>query len=180
MLCQIQLPPCAVFRHKTMLLAEYHTQASLQGTLPDRKAAMYRRFARCTFRACIQRDRAAKDHHDVIMTPTSHMYFDYHQTRDVDNEPLGIGGYVPVEKVYSFEPVPAGLTVEEQKYIIGAQANLWTEYIPTSDHVEYMIMPRIAALSEVQWTMPEKKDYNLFLHQLENLMKLYKKSGYNY
>ncbi len=123
---------------------------------------------------------AAKDHHDVIMTPTSHMYFDYHQTRDVENEPLGIGGYVPVEKVYSFEPVPAGLTVEEQKYIIGAQANLWTEYIPTSDHVEYMIMPRIAALSEVQWTMPEKKDYNLFLHRLENLMKLYKKSGYNY
>ena len=73
MLCQIQLPPCAVFRHKTMLLAEYHTQASLQGTLPDRKAAMYRRFARCRFRACIQRDRAAKDRHDpsALSRPTN-------------------------------------------------------------------------------------------------------------
>ncbi|MDR1706563.1 MAG: family 20 glycosylhydrolase [Prevotella sp.] len=123
---------------------------------------------------------AAKEHHDVIMVPTSHLYFDYYQTKDVDNEPLGIGGYVPVEKVYSFEPVPTELTVEEQKYIIGTQANLWTEYVPTSNHVEYMVMPRIAALSEVQWTMPEKKDYGLFLRRLDSLMKLYKKSGYNY
>ncbi|MFV0536523.1 MAG: family 20 glycosylhydrolase [Dysgonomonas sp.] len=123
---------------------------------------------------------AAKEHHDVIMVPTSHLYFDYYQSKDVDNEPLGIGGYVPVEKVYSFEPVPAELTAEEQKHIIGTQANLWTEYIPTSNHVEYMVLPRMAALSEVQWTMPEKKDYDLFLLRLDGLMKLYKKSGYNY
>lgn len=123
---------------------------------------------------------AAKEHHDVIMVPTSHLYFDYYQTRDVDHEPLGIGGYVPIEKVYNFDPVPKELTQEEQKYIIGTQANLWTEYVPASSHVEYMVMPRIAALSEVQWTMPGKKNYELFLHRLDGLMKLYKKSGYNY
>lgn len=123
---------------------------------------------------------AAKQHHNVIMVPTSHLYFDYYQTTDVDNEPLGIGGYVPIEKVYSFEPVPKELTAEEQKYIIGTQANLWTEYIPNSNHVEYMVLPRIAALCEVQWTMPEKKNYELFLHRLSSLMKLYKQLGYNY
>lgn len=123
---------------------------------------------------------AAKQHHNVIMSPNSHMYFDFYQTRDVDNEPLANGGYIPVEKVYSFEPVPASLSEDEKKYVIGVQANLWTEYIPTTDYVEYMILPRMAALAEVQWTMPEKKDYEVFLLRLSRFMDLYKELGYNY
>lgn len=123
---------------------------------------------------------AAKQKHNAIMTPTSFMYFDYYQSKDVNNEPMAIGGYVPIEKVYGFEPVPASLTPEEQKYIIGVQANLWTEYIPTYSQVEYMEMPRIAALSEVQWTMPEKKDFQNFLSRMPRLVSIYDVQGYNY
>ncbi len=74
---------------------------------------------------------AAKQKHDVIMTPNTYLYFDYYQTKDTENEPLAIGGYVPLERVYGYEPMPSSLTPEEQKHIIGVQANLWTEYIPT-------------------------------------------------
>lgn len=123
---------------------------------------------------------AARQQHDVIMTPTSHMYFDYYQTKDIANEPMAIGGYVPIEKVYQFEPVPSVLTPDEQKYIIGVQANLWTEYIPTFKQVEYMEMPRMAALAEVQWTVPEKKDYPDFLSRLPRLVSIYDLEGYNY
>ena len=124
--------------------------------------------------------KAAKLGHDVIMVPTSYAYFDYYQTADVDNEPLGIGGYVPVGKVYSLEPVPTELTPEEQKHILGAQANLWTEYIATTEHVEYMVLPRMAALSEVQWTLPDKKDYEDFTQRLPRLMAFYERDGLNY
>jgi hexosaminidase len=123
---------------------------------------------------------AAKMNHDVIMTPNSYCYFDYYQTQDTQNEPFAIGGYVPVEKVYSFEPVPAELTPEQQKHILGAQANLWTEYIATPEHVEYMVLPRMAALSEVQWMQPEKKNFDSFLKRLPQLLALYDKLGYNY
>ena len=101
------------------------------------------------------------------------MYFDYYQTKDIANEPEAIGGYVPVETVYNYEPMPADLTPEEQKYIIGVQANLWTEYIPTYSQVEYMELPRMAALSEIQWTMPEKKNYEGFLKRLPQLVDIY-------
>lgn len=84
---------------------------------------------------------AARQHHEAIMTPTNYCYFDYYQTKHRDGEPDAIGGYVPVEKVYSFDPVPSSLTPEEAKYIIGAQANLWTEYIPTFSQVQYMELP---------------------------------------
>jgi len=123
---------------------------------------------------------AAKLNHDVIMTPNSYCYFDYYQTQDTQNEPFAIGGYVPVEKVYSFEPVPSELTPEQQKHILGAQANLWTEYIATPEHVEYMVLPRMAALSEVQWMQPEKKNFDSFLKRLPQLIALYDKLGYNY
>jgi hexosaminidase len=123
---------------------------------------------------------AAQMNHDVIMTPTSYCYFDYYQTQDIENEPLSIGGYVPIEKVYSFEPVPEVLTPEQKKHILGPQANLWTEYIKTPEHVEYMVMPRIAALCEVQWMQPEKKNYEEFLKRLPRLLALYDKLGYNY
>ena len=123
---------------------------------------------------------AAKLGHDVIMTPTSHSYFDYYQTADIEQEPFAWGGFLPVEKVYSLEPVPAELTPQQKKHILGAQANLWTEYIPTSEQAEYMLLPRMAAMCEVQWTQPEKKDYNKFLQRLPQLTKLYDKTGYNY
>ena len=123
---------------------------------------------------------AARQKHQAIMTPTSFLYFDYYQSKDTEQEPIAIGGYVPVEKVYSFEPIPEVLTPEEQKYIIGVQANLWTEYIPTYAQVEYMELPRMAALAEVQWTMPDKKDYAHFLARLPQLIAIYDLEGYNY
>ena len=124
--------------------------------------------------------KAAQLGHDVIMTPTSFCYFDYYQTADTKDEPLGIGGYVPIEKVYSLEPVPAVLTEEQSKHILGAQANLWTEYIHSSEHVEYMVLPRMAALAEVQWTQPEKNDFKDFTKRLARLMKFYQRDGFNY
>ena len=92
--------------------------------------------------------QAAQSGHDVIMTPNTYLYFDYMQSKDKENEPLGIGGYIPVKKVYEYSPIPESLSVEESKHIIGVQANLWTEYIATFDHVQYMVLPRWAALSE--------------------------------
>jgi hexosaminidase len=108
---------------------------------------------------------AAKSKHDVIMTPTDFVYFDYGQG-DPAYEPLNIGSYVPLEKVYSFEPVPKELTPEEAKYIIGGQANIWTEYLKTPAAVEYMAFPRMLALSEVLWSKPEDKNYTDFLSRL--------------
>ena len=113
---------------------------------------------------------AAKQKHNVVMSPTSHSYFDYYQS-DNDNEPLAIGGYLPLEKVYSFNPIPEGLTKEESQYILGAQGNLWTEYIPTSKQVEYMIFPRMIAMSEVVWSKPEHKNYAAFVSRLEYFHK---------
>lgn len=124
--------------------------------------------------------QAAKMGHDVIMTPTTNVYFDYYQTKDVANEPLGIGGYLPIKTVYDFEPVPAILAASQQKHIIGVQANLWTEYIPTPEHAEYMVLPRMAALAEVQWVYPDKKDYESFLKRLPQLIAIYNLEGYNY
>lgn len=123
---------------------------------------------------------AAKQHHDVIMTPNTYLYFDYYQSKDTENEPLAIGGYLPVERVYSYEPMPKSLTPDEQKYIKGVQANLWTEYIPTFSHAQYMVLPRWAALAEVQWSAPEKKDYANFLSRLPRLIQWYDAEGYNY
>ena len=114
------------------------------------------------------------------MTPTSHAYFDYYQTANTEQEPTAIGGFLPVEKVYSFEPAPDVLTSEQKSHILGAQANLWTEFISTSEHVEYMVLPRLAAMSEVQWTQPKNKDYNNFLERLPQLTNLYERAGYNY
>ena len=108
---------------------------------------------------------AAKSKHDVIMTPTDFVYFDYGQG-DPAYEPLNIGSYVPLEKVYSFDPVPKELTADEAKYIIGGQANLWTEYVKTSSHVEYMMFPRMLALAEVVWSRQEDRNYDDFLHRL--------------
>lgn len=123
---------------------------------------------------------AAKQKHDVIMTPNTYLYFDYYQAKDTENEPFGIGGYLPIERVYSYEPMPASLTPEEQQYIKGVQANLWTEYIATFSHAQYMVLPRWAALCEVQWSTPDKKNYEDFLSRLPRLIKWYDAEGYNY
>ena len=123
---------------------------------------------------------AAKLGHDVIMTPNTYLYFDYYQTADTEGEPDAIGGCLPIEHVYSLEPVPTELNEIEKKHIIGVQANLWTEYIATTQQVEYMVLPRMAALAEIQWTMPEKKDFNNFAQRLPRLMEIYQGMGYNY
>ena len=124
--------------------------------------------------------KAAQMKHDVIMTPTTYLYFDYYQSTDTEHEPIAIGGYVPVEKVYSFDPTN-GIPEEYQQYVIGVQANVWTEYMPTFRQVEYMTMPRMAALAEVQWRdKDQQKNYNEFLPRLVRFTELYDQQGYNY
>ncbi|PWD97941.1 glycoside hydrolase family 20 protein [Marinilabilia rubra] len=123
---------------------------------------------------------AAKMGHDVVMTPNSHVYFDHYQSTDNARDPLAIGGYSPVERVYALEPVPDELTNEERKHILGAQANLWTEYIPVFEHAQFMVLPRMAALCEVQWMQPEQKNYEDFLSRLMPLIEIYKINDYNY
>lgn len=122
---------------------------------------------------------AAKAHHDVIMTPTDFAYFDYGQG-DPATEPLNIGNYLPLEKVYSFDPVPKELTADEPKYIIGGQANLWTEYIPDPAKVDYMVFPRMLAMAEDVWTMPENKNYADFLQRLSAHYARLDKEDINY
>jgi hexosaminidase len=114
---------------------------------------------------------AAKQHHNVIMTPGGFCYFDKYQSEDIAKEPLAIGGFLPVEKVYSYEPTPAELTPEQSKYILGAQGNMWTEYIKTTDQVEYMALPRMSALSEVLWSPKEARNWPDFKRRLQVLAK---------
>ncbi|HEY0976224.1 MAG TPA: family 20 glycosylhydrolase, partial [Flavobacteriales bacterium] len=122
---------------------------------------------------------AAKSGHDAIMTPGSHCYFDHYQG-DPANEPLAIGGYTPLQKVYGYEPIPATLTAEQGKHILGAQANLWAEYILTTDHVEYMVLPRMLALSEVVWSPKAKRNEADFLRRLPDELAQLKAKGFRY
>lgn len=124
---------------------------------------------------------AARQHHDVIMTPNTYLYFDYYQSLNTENEPDAIGGYLPLERVYSYEPVSDAMLQEGiDKYIVGVQANCWTEYMPTFRQIEYMELPRMAALAEIQWAARGTKDYDAFLRRTLNLMGLYEEQGYNY
>ncbi len=111
---------------------------------------------------------AAKQQHTVIMTPGNWCYLDHYQASP-ETEPLAIGGLTTVEEVYSYEPLPASLTETEQQYILGAQGNVWTEYMKTPEHVEYMVYPRALALAEVVWTPKEKRNYEDFLRRLKQL-----------
>lgn len=122
---------------------------------------------------------AAKQKHFVVMTPGSHCYFDHYQG-EPKNEPIAIGGYTTVEKVYSFNPIPKELTSEEAKYILGAQANLWTEYIETPSHVEYMIFPRMLALSEVLWGTSNPSNYADFQNRMIQHFEVLETKGINY
>jgi hexosaminidase len=123
---------------------------------------------------------AAKQKHDVVMSPNSHMYIDYYQSRDKENEPLAIGGFLPVERVYEYEPVPDELTPEEAKYILGVQTNLWTEYVATTKKAEYMLLPRLQAQAEVGWTNKELKNFEDFEKRLETDYLRLEKLGINY
>ena len=123
---------------------------------------------------------AAKQHHDVIMTPAHACYFDHYQVEDNKNEPLAIGGKTTVADVYAYDPTPKELTDEENKYILGAQANVWTEYMKTTNYVEYMILPRMTALSEVVWTPKEAKDWEDFRLRLNTMKDRYDAMGLNY
>ncbi len=122
---------------------------------------------------------AAKAKHDVIMTPTNTMYFDYGQG-DPKYEPINIGNQVSVETVYNYNPIPKELTADEAKYILGAQANVWTEYMKTPDKVEYMVFPRILALSEVVWSQLDRKDFADFTSRLPNQFERLDRQKVNY
>lgn len=121
---------------------------------------------------------AAKQDHDVIMTPTTYVYFDYAQSKKEDS--LTIGGYIPLQKVYNYEPVPKELNGEQTKHILGAQANLWTEYVTNPAKVEYMIFPRMTALSEVLWSPKEKRNWDGFKPRLETQFRRYELWGADY
>ncbi len=122
---------------------------------------------------------AAKRGFDVIMTPNSHMYIDYYQSQERDKEPLCIGGLVTVPKLYSYEPYE-GMAPGTEDHILGVQANLWTEYITSPEFLEYMLLPRLCALSEVQWCNADRKDYNRFDASLDHTFRMLDVMGYTY
>lgn len=119
---------------------------------------------------------------DVILAPNYCMYFDFYQTKDTDQEPFAIGGYSPVEKVYAFDPwkIVEGKPAGSEKHLLGVQANLWTEYIATFPHVQYMELPRMSALAEVQWQRPGEKDYDDYLSRIPAMLAIYDRLGWNY
>ncbi len=123
---------------------------------------------------------AARKGHDVIMAPSSHLYFDYYQSEDIASEPECIGGFLPVERVFEFQPLPEELTPEQQQHIIGVQANIWTEYIASFRHVQYMAMPRMDALAELQWNNPTERDFDAFVGRCRKMVRLYDLYHYNY
>jgi hexosaminidase len=124
--------------------------------------------------------KAAETGHDVVMTPTTYCYFDYQQVKDTQFEPSRCGGFIPIEKVYSLDPAPDSLSVAAREHILGAQANLWAEYMTNEAMVEYQALPRMSALSEVQWTQPERKDYEAFKERLTRLTALFELYHYQY
>ena len=109
---------------------------------------------------------AVRAGHDAVMAPGQYTYFDHYQSRDTVNEPLAIGGFLPLDSVYGYDPVPAALTPDEARHILGAQGQVWTEYLPDPKHVEYMAFPRLAALAEGVWTPRDRKDYGDFSARL--------------
>ncbi len=122
---------------------------------------------------------AAQQGHDVIMTPDAYLYFDHYQG-DRSKEPLAIGGMLPLDKVYSYNPTPAALSADEKKHILGAQANLWTEYIADARQAEYMLFPRLFALAELAWTPQADRNYREFLNRVPPQLARLKREGVNY
>ncbi|MFT3738361.1 MAG: beta-N-acetylhexosaminidase [Breznakibacter sp.] len=144
----------------------------LEGGLPERAAVM-------SWRGYAGGVEAAESGHDVVMTPTDYCYFDYYQGNP-DTEPLAIGGYLPLEKVYSFKPVPPHLSAHNARHVLGAQANVWTEYMTTEDKVEYMVFPRLCAMAEMLWTPEGEKDYGKFSARLGKHLERLKARNINF
>lgn len=144
----------------------------LEGGIPPRATVM-------SWRGVAGGIEAAEQGHDVIMTPVSHLYLDYYQG-DPASEPLAIGGFVPLERVYAFEPVPEELGPEAASHVLGPQANVWTEYMRTAEHVEYMVFPRMFALAEVAWSPAAARDWDYFLARLPAQIQRLVRLGLNY
>ncbi|MBL8040026.1 MAG: family 20 glycosylhydrolase, partial [Chthonomonas sp.] len=123
---------------------------------------------------------AAQHGHDVVMTPGAYTYFDRYQSADKENEPLAIGGCTPIEKVCEYNPVPAGLSEQQAKHVLGSQFQLWTEYMPTPKDVERMMLPRAFALSEVLWSPNGVANTNEFMDRLPHALRLLDRAGINY
>jgi hexosaminidase len=124
--------------------------------------------------------QAAKEGHDIVMTPNTHCYLDYYQAEDRESEPPAIGGYVPLERVYTFDPVLPEFTSKEAAHVLGGQGNLWTEYIPTPEQAGYMLFPRASALAEALWSSPETRDFADFRKRLDGFLPILKQMGMNY
>jgi hexosaminidase len=123
---------------------------------------------------------AANAGHDVVMSPLADCYFDHYQSEDHSTEPHAIGGFLPLRRVYAFEPLPAKLSPQYESHILGAQANVWTEYMPSLNHVEYMMFPRLCALAEVVWSPKAARDWNDFNRRLQPHYVLLERLGLNY
>ncbi len=124
--------------------------------------------------------QTATSGHDVVMTPTKFCYLDYYQSRDHGTEPPGIGNFLPLDKVYSFEPMPSGLAPEFESHILGGQCNLWTEYVQSLPHVEYMAFPRLCALAEVDWSPKAARSWSSFSERLKTHELRLEQLGINY
>jgi hexosaminidase len=122
---------------------------------------------------------AAKSGHDVVMTPYGYTYFDYYQA-DPENEPLAIGGLLPLDTVYAYDPVPAALNEQQQEHILGVQGQVWTEYIPTPEKAEYMAFPRACAMAEIAWTPLDRKNYDEFSKALHHHLQRLEMLDVNY
>lgn len=169
-----------VMNHASKTLADHNRKAIgwdevLEGGTPQGTVIM-------SWRGLQGAIAAAESGHDAIMTPAHYCYFDYMQAPDSisDEQPLPYRTYLPIDTVYAFNPVPDTLTPEQAKHILGVQANVWTEYMPTYSYVQYKVLPRLAAMSEVQWTDPSKKDFSDFKNRLNQFKNQYDAEGYNY
>ena len=136
----------------------------LEGGLPPQAAVM-------SWRGTEGGIKAAATGHDVVMSPTTHCYLDYYQSENTESEPVAIGNYLPLDTVYTFDPMPPDLEPEKQHNILGAQCNVWTEYIPNGNHVEYMALPRLCAIAEVVWSPREKRNLNEFKGRMRHHYK---------
>jgi len=124
--------------------------------------------------------KAAQSGHDVVMAPTDNTYLDYYQSKNTAKEPVAIGGYLPLETVYGYEPIPAALDAKEGKHVLGVQGQLWAEYIPTASHLQYMAFPRLCALSEVAWSQPSARGWASFIVRLKDHLPRLEALGINY
>jgi hexosaminidase len=123
---------------------------------------------------------AANAGHDVVMSPNTACYLDYYQSEDTDSEPAAIGGYISLERAYLFQPIPEDIAPEKAHHILGGQGNVWTEYMPTEEQVEYMTYPRAIALAEVLWSYPEKRDFRAFTNRLGTQLERLQLLSLNY